>query len=430
MTTERRRPAKLPAWPVAAGTAGTFLAALAFLAGQVRDGRDAALGPAEPVAATRAPREVVVRRIIRRVVITHPAPRAAAPAAGGAAPAAAQRAAPRPPSAPAPAAAAPGSRPGRSGARARPADHPLLVTAVAGGSTSSRSPRWARPSGCSPRTRRRSHAARAEVERLAARLTRFDARSELCALNADPRAVVPASADLRAAVRAALRGAELTGGLADPTLLGALERAGYARSLDRRAAHAAAPARSPPRPPRRPARPHPAAALAARARRRRGRHDRPPARRSGWTSAAAPRASSPTAPRPCSRRRAVRRRLRRRHARRTAPTRCSSRIRSAANRRPRSRSRDGAVATSGVDARLWGARRATTCSTRPRARPRGPASSPRRRSRRRPPRPRRSRRPRCWPARAPAARCSPATAARARARRRHRARRRGREAAA
>ena len=76
MTTERRRPAKLPAWPVAAGTAGTFLAALAFLAGQVRDGRDPALGPAEPVAA-RAPREVVVRRIVRRVVITHPAPRAA-----------------------------------------------------------------------------------------------------------------------------------------------------------------------------------------------------------------------------------------------------------------------------------------------------------------------------------------------------------------
>jgi hypothetical protein len=87
MTTERRRPAKLPAWPVAAGTAGTFLAALAFLAGQVRDGRDAALGPAEPVAAQR-PQEVVVRRIIRRVVITEPAPRAAAPASGGAAPAA------------------------------------------------------------------------------------------------------------------------------------------------------------------------------------------------------------------------------------------------------------------------------------------------------------------------------------------------------
>ena len=107
MTTERRRPAKLPAWPVAASAVGTFLAALAFLAGQVRDGRDAALGPAEPVAATGAPRPVVVRRIIRRVVITHPAPRAAAPSAGGAAPA---RSAPAPASsapAPAPAPAAP-----------------------------------------------------------------------------------------------------------------------------------------------------------------------------------------------------------------------------------------------------------------------------------------------------------------------------------
>jgi len=100
MTTERRRPAKLPAWPVAAGTAGTFLAALAFLAGQVRDGRDAALGPAEPVAS-RAPRELVVRRIIRRVVITEPAPRRAAPA----------QSAPAPAAAPAPAPAAPAPRP-------------------------------------------------------------------------------------------------------------------------------------------------------------------------------------------------------------------------------------------------------------------------------------------------------------------------------
>jgi thiamine biosynthesis lipoprotein len=102
-------------------------------------------------------------------------------------------------------------------------------------------------------------AARAQVEQLAARLTRFDARGELCALNADPRPVVPASADLRAAVRVALRGAEVTGGLADPTLLGALERVGYAHSLTGvprtplRAALAAAPRR-------RAARPHPAAA--------------------------------------------------------------------------------------------------------------------------------------------------------------------------
>jgi thiamine biosynthesis lipoprotein len=104
--------------------------------------------------------------------------------------------------------------------------------------------------------------ARAEVEQLAARLTRFDPRSELCALNADPRPVVPGSADVRAAVRAALRGAELTGGLADPTLLGPLERAGYGSSLagvartPLRDALAAAPARHA-------ARPHPAAAWRA-----------------------------------------------------------------------------------------------------------------------------------------------------------------------
>jgi len=122
MTTERRRPAKLPAWPVAAGTAGTFLAALAFLAGQVREGRDAALGPAEPVAVRQQPREIVVRRIIRRVVITDPAPRAAAPATGGGAPAAGVPAPSAPAqSAPAPAASAPAPAP------AAPAPAPLTT---------------------------------------------------------------------------------------------------------------------------------------------------------------------------------------------------------------------------------------------------------------------------------------------------------------
>jgi hypothetical protein len=125
MTTERARPAKLPAWPVAAGTAATFLAALAFLAGQVRDGRDAALGPAEPVA-NREPRPVVVRRVIRRVVIHHPVPRAAAPAAGGV-PAAGGGAAPvagggGAPAAPAPPAAAPAAP-----APAAPAPAPLTT---------------------------------------------------------------------------------------------------------------------------------------------------------------------------------------------------------------------------------------------------------------------------------------------------------------
>ena len=68
------------------------------------------------------------------------------------------------------------------------------------------------------------------IEALAARLTRFSPASELSALNADPRPVVPASPLLRHAVAAALLGARRTGGLSDPTLLGALERAGYATS--------------------------------------------------------------------------------------------------------------------------------------------------------------------------------------------------------
>jgi thiamine biosynthesis lipoprotein len=94
----------------------------------------------------------------------------------------------------------------------------------------------------------------AEIDR---RLSRFDPGSDLSRLNADPRACVPAGALLRAAVEAALRAASLTGGLVDPTLLGALRSAGYRESrthiepssLQRRLGSA---------PPRRPARPHPA----------------------------------------------------------------------------------------------------------------------------------------------------------------------------
>ena len=71
---------------------------------------------------------------------------------------------------------------------------------------------------------------RAGIEAIAARLTRFDPASELCALNADPRTEVPASPLLRRAVQAALLGARRTGGLADPTLLDAVEAAGYERS--------------------------------------------------------------------------------------------------------------------------------------------------------------------------------------------------------
>ncbi len=64
------------------------------------------------------------------------------------------------------------------------------------------------------------------------RLSRFVSDSELCALNHDPRTEVPASALLRAAVSAGLWAAQRSDGLVDPTLLGAIERAGYRGSRD------------------------------------------------------------------------------------------------------------------------------------------------------------------------------------------------------
>jgi thiamine biosynthesis lipoprotein len=90
------------------------------------------------------------------------------------------------------------------------------------------------------------------------RLSRFAPESELSALNRNPGARVAASSLLRAAVNAGLWAAHRSGGLIDPTLVQALERSGYDRSLDGtmpaplREALAHAPAR-------RPARPHPKA---------------------------------------------------------------------------------------------------------------------------------------------------------------------------
>ena len=67
------------------------------------------------------------------------------------------------------------------------------------------------------------------------RLSRFHAASELSSLNGDAREEVPASALLRAAVRAGIWAAERSGGLVDLTLLTALEAAGYAASRSGRA---------------------------------------------------------------------------------------------------------------------------------------------------------------------------------------------------
>ena len=64
-------------------------------------------------------------------------------------------------------------------------------------------------------------------------LSRFKPDSELCALNADPRPVVPASDLLRSAISAALQAAELSGGLVDPALLDDLVAVGYREHWDR-----------------------------------------------------------------------------------------------------------------------------------------------------------------------------------------------------
>ena len=99
----------------------------------------------------------------------------------------------------------------------------------------------------------------AETERrwvldFARRLSRFSPDSELSRLNAAPQRTVPASPLLRAAIAAGLWAAQRSGGLVDPTLAGALRRAGYVTSREGNApaslsqALAAAPARAPARP--------------------------------------------------------------------------------------------------------------------------------------------------------------------------------------
>jgi thiamine biosynthesis lipoprotein len=98
--------------------------------------------------------------------------------------------------------------------------------------------------------------------RLHRTLTRFDPGSELSVLNAAAGQEVAVSPTLWRAVSAGLWAARASDGLVDPTLLPALERAGYAGSRDglTPASLAEALRRAPAR---RPAEPNPAAAWAA-----------------------------------------------------------------------------------------------------------------------------------------------------------------------
>ncbi len=65
-----------------------------------------------------------------------------------------------------------------------------------------------------------------------ARFTRFEPTSELSALNASAGQPFAASPDMFEVVKLALKFSDLTGGLFNPTILGALEAAGYDRSFE------------------------------------------------------------------------------------------------------------------------------------------------------------------------------------------------------
>ena len=135
--------------------------------------------------------------------------------------------------------------------------------------------------------------AREFIERFEACLSRFRPESELCALNADPRPVVPASPLLRDAVAPAWRPPRATGGLVDPTLVDEIEAAGYVYAREGHPAGEAG-GRSLLRPAAPPGRTR-ARAAAGRHRGRRGVRGRSAVRpASGSTAAGSARAWPPT----------------------------------------------------------------------------------------------------------------------------------------
>jgi hypothetical protein len=79
--TERRPPRSTrPAVGVWCGSALGFVAVLAVLSWQVAAGRDPAIGAGTQTAAATPVHRVVVRRIVRRVIVTERAPRRGQPA--------------------------------------------------------------------------------------------------------------------------------------------------------------------------------------------------------------------------------------------------------------------------------------------------------------------------------------------------------------
>jgi hypothetical protein len=105
--TERRRPS---VWTTAIVSLGAFLIVLTLLAWQLHSGEDPALAAGKQGAAAR--KQVIVRKVVRRVVVTRvapaPAPSVAVSGAAGPAPSGSSSSSPSPaPSAPAPVQVAP-----------------------------------------------------------------------------------------------------------------------------------------------------------------------------------------------------------------------------------------------------------------------------------------------------------------------------------
>jgi FAD:protein FMN transferase len=86
------------------------------------------------------------------------------------------------------------------------------------------------PRDGAPRAELAIAAAEAVLRACHLELSRFDPDSELSRLNADPEPSRRTSRLMAGAVAAAIHAAERSGGLVDPTLIGALEAAGYAES--------------------------------------------------------------------------------------------------------------------------------------------------------------------------------------------------------
>jgi thiamine biosynthesis lipoprotein len=79
----------------------------------------------------------------------------------------------------------------------------------------------------SPRLRRAAAGARALLDDLERRWTRFSPNSDLSRLTGDPRTEIPAHADVRALIRAGAWAGRVSGGLVDMTLGAQIAQAGY-----------------------------------------------------------------------------------------------------------------------------------------------------------------------------------------------------------